>query len=45
MLAARASFELVLFVATAQLPIYTLPASQRRLYHCWLTQSGRSNPP
>jgi BASS family bile acid:Na+ symporter len=36
-LADRASFELFVFVATAQLPIYTLPVIQRRLYHRWLT--------
>jgi bile acid:Na+ symporter, BASS family len=35
-LADRASFELFVFVATAQLPIYTLPVIQRRLYHRWL---------
>jgi bile acid:Na+ symporter, BASS family len=39
-LAERASFELVVFVATAQLPIYTLPVIQRRLYHRWLTRSA-----
>jgi bile acid:Na+ symporter, BASS family len=42
-LAERASFELVVFVATAQLPIYTLPVLQRRLYHRWLTQNARSD--
>jgi len=35
-LADRAAFELVLFVAVAQLPIYTLPALQRPLYHRFL---------
>jgi BASS family bile acid:Na+ symporter len=37
-LADRASFELFVFVATAQLPIYTLPLIQRRLYHRWLSR-------
>ena len=37
-LADRASFELFVFVATAQLPIYTLPVIQRRLYHRWLAR-------
>jgi hypothetical protein len=45
MLAARASFELMLFVAPAQLPIYTLPVIQRSLYRRWLTQNGRSDAP
>jgi BASS family bile acid:Na+ symporter len=39
-LADRASFELLVFVATAQLPIYTLPVIQRRLYHRWLSRSA-----
>ncbi|HEX5080173.1 MAG TPA: hypothetical protein VFV80_13560 [Geminicoccaceae bacterium] len=38
-LADRASFELLVFVATAQLPIYTLPAIQRQLYRDWLARS------
>jgi BASS family bile acid:Na+ symporter len=38
-LADRASFELLVFVATAQLPIYTLPVLQRYLYHRWLIES------
>jgi bile acid:Na+ symporter, BASS family len=41
-LADRASFELFVFVATAQLPIYTLPVIQRRLYHRWLSQRSAS---
>jgi bile acid:Na+ symporter, BASS family len=41
-LADRASFELFVFVATAQLPIYTLPVIQRRLYHRWLNQRSAS---
>jgi len=36
-LADRASFELFVFVAMAQLPIYTLPVIQRHLYHRWLS--------
>lgn len=40
-IADRASFELLVFVATAQLPIYTLPVIQRPLYHRWL--AGRSS--
>lgn len=36
-LADRASFELFVFVAVAQLPIYTLPVIQRHLYHRWLS--------
>lgn len=35
-IADRASFELLVFVATAQLPIYTLPVIQRPLYDRWL---------
>ena len=35
-LADRASLELVVFVAAAQLPIYTLPLVQRPLYRQWL---------
>lgn len=35
-LADRAAFELVVFVAMAQLPIYTLPMLQRPLYRRWL---------
>jgi hypothetical protein len=41
-LADRASFELFVFVAAAQLPIYTLPVIQRRLYHRWLSQRSAS---
>jgi bile acid:Na+ symporter, BASS family len=41
-IADRASFELLVFVAAAQLPIYTLPVIQRPLYHRWL--AGRSRP-
>jgi hypothetical protein len=33
------------FVATAQLPIYTLPVLQRRLHHRCLTQNARSDAP
>ena len=36
----RVSFELLVFIAAAQLPIYTLPVIQRRLYHRWLGQRG-----
>lgn len=32
----RASYEFLVFIATAQLPIYTLPLTQRRLYRRWL---------
>ena len=39
-LADRASFELIVFVATAQLPIYTLPVIQRHFYHRWLGGSA-----
>lgn len=39
-LADRASFELFVFVATAQLPIYTLPVIQRHLYHRWLSRGA-----
>lgn len=39
-LADRASFELLVFVATAQLPIYTLPLVQKHLYHRFLTRSA-----
>ena len=39
-LADRASFELTVFVATAQLPIYTLPVIQRHLYLRWLSGSA-----
>ena len=39
-LADRASFELFVFVARAQLPIYTLPVIQRHLYDRWLTRSA-----
>lgn len=35
-MADRAAFELVVFVAMAQFPIYTLPVLQRRLYQRWL---------
>lgn len=38
-LADRAAFELVVFVAMAQFPIYTLPVVQRSLYQRWF--SGR----
>jgi bile acid:Na+ symporter, BASS family len=41
-LADRAAFELVVFVAMAQLPIYTLPMLQRPLYRRWL--AGRPMP-
>jgi bile acid:Na+ symporter, BASS family len=45
-LADRAAFELVVFVAAAQLPIYTLPALQRPLYRRWLaTSAARANGP
>lgn len=37
-LADRAAFELVVFVAMAQLPIYTLPMFQRPLYRRWLAR-------
>jgi BASS family bile acid:Na+ symporter len=39
-LADRASFELLVFVATAQLPIYTLPVIQRHLYRRWLSRGA-----
>lgn len=39
-LADRASFELMVFVAAAQLPIYTLPAIQRPFYRSWLAQES-----
>jgi len=41
-LADRASHELLVFVAAAQLPIYTLPMIQRPLYRRWL--AGRTGP-
>lgn len=45
-LADRASSELIVYVATAQLPIYTLPVLQRRLYRWWLGGGpGRAGPP
>jgi hypothetical protein len=44
-LADRASFELFVFVATAQLPIYTLPVIQRRLYHRWLARDAPPGDP
>lgn len=40
-LADAAAFELVVFVATAQIPIYTLPALQRPLYRRWLRGPAR----
>lgn len=42
-LADEASAELFVFVAVAQLPIYTLPALQRPLYRRWLA-SQRADP-
>lgn len=39
-LADRASFELIVFVAVAQLPIYTLPVIQRHLYRRWLIRGA-----
>lgn len=39
-LADRAAFELVVFVAMAQLPIYTLPMLQRPHYRRWLAGSS-----
>ena len=44
-LADRASAELFVFVAVAQLPIYTLPALQRPLYHRWLAVPRGADPP
>jgi len=41
-LADRAAFELFVFVAVAQLPIYTLPVIQRPLYRRWL--AGEPGP-
>jgi len=41
-LADRAGHELLVFVAAAQLPIYTLPMIQRPLYRRWL--AGRPGP-
>jgi len=41
-LADRAGHELLVFVAAAQLPIYTLPMIQRPLYRRWL--AGRPDP-
>ncbi len=38
-IADRASHELLVFIATAQLPIYTLPLIQRPLYRRWLSTS------
>jgi bile acid:Na+ symporter, BASS family len=40
-LADRASVELFVFVAVAQLPIYTLPVIQRPLYRRWLAAACR----
>ncbi len=40
-LADRASVELFVFVAVAQLPIYTLPVIQRPLYRRWLAAARR----
>jgi len=40
-LADRATPELLVYVATAQLPIYTLPVLQRRLYRWWLDDAAR----
>lgn len=34
------SYELLVFIATAQLPIYTLPMIQRPLYRRWLARRG-----
>ena len=41
-LADRAAVELFVFVAVAQLPIYTLPVIQRPLYRRWL--AGECSP-
>jgi BASS family bile acid:Na+ symporter len=41
-MADRASAELFVFVAVAQLPIYTLPVIQRRLYRRWLAKEPRA---
>jgi len=35
-MAEEAPFELIVFVAAAQFPIYLLPAAQKRLYRHWL---------
>jgi BASS family bile acid:Na+ symporter len=43
-LADRASAELFVFVAVAQLPIYTLPALQRPFYRRWLASQRGSEP-
>jgi bile acid:Na+ symporter, BASS family len=40
-LADRAAVELFVFVAVAQLPIYTLPVIQRPLYRRWLADLRR----
>jgi len=40
-MADRAAFELFVFVAVAQLPIYTLPVIQRPLYRRWLGAAAR----
>jgi BASS family bile acid:Na+ symporter len=40
-LADRATVELFVFVAVAQLPIYTLPVIQRPLYRRWLAERCR----
>ena len=40
-MADRASMELFVFVAVAQLPIYTLPSIQRRAYRRWLAEAPR----
>jgi BASS family bile acid:Na+ symporter len=42
-MADRAAVELFVFVAVAQLPIYTLPVIQRPLYRRWL--AGEPCPP
>ncbi|MGH6944574.1 MAG: hypothetical protein ACREH6_10190, partial [Geminicoccaceae bacterium] len=44
-LADRAPIELFVFVAAAQLPIYTLPVLQRSLYRRWLAENRRPIPP
>jgi BASS family bile acid:Na+ symporter len=43
-LADRASTELFVFVAVAQLPIYTLPALQRPFYRRWLASQRGTDP-
>jgi BASS family bile acid:Na+ symporter len=43
-IADRASYEFLVFIATAQLPIYTLPLLQRPLYRRWLSARRPAGP-